>query len=123
MELDSISTRTSTTAAEGLSFAELKVTTGSSRKKLYTIRQRPADIKRLAGLQKHTTGKGAPKRLRVRVAGTKIAVTARTAEAAKVAGGGGSVGGGITRAHGHGRRRVGGPGQGVWRWVPKYTRE
>ena len=46
MELDSFSARMITTVAEGLSSVELKVT-GTSRKKLYTIRQRPADMKRL----------------------------------------------------------------------------
>ena len=66
MELDSFSTRIIVTVAEGLGSVELKVT-GTSRKKLHTIRQRPANMKRLAEVHKGTIGKGTLKRLRAKV--------------------------------------------------------
>ena len=76
------------TVAEGLGSAELKVTTGTSRKKLCTTRQQPADNKRLAELHKKTTDIDTLKHLRAKVADAKIAKTARTAETAQAAGGG-----------------------------------
>ena len=79
-----------TTLVEDLSSVELKVTTGTAREKLYTIRQRPADMKRLAGVRKKAVGKGALKRLRAKVADAKITKAARTAKTAKAAGGGGA---------------------------------
>ena len=91
MELDSFSARVINTAAEGLSSVELEVTTGDrSRKKLHTIRQRPAGMQRLVEPHKQTIGKGTLKRLRAKVADTKMAKTARTAETAQAAGGGGA---------------------------------
>ena len=79
-----------TTLAEGLSSVELKVTTGTARKRLYTIRQRPADMKRLAEVRKRAVGKGALKRLRAKVADAKITKAARTAKTAKATDGGGA---------------------------------
>ena len=59
MELDSFSAGMITTFAEGPSSAELKVT-GTSRKKMYAIRQRPADMQRLAEVRwARAAGRGA----------------------------------------------------------------
>jgi len=88
-ELDFSSARMITTVAEGLSSVELTtVTTATSRKKLYTIRQRSADNKRLAEQHKVTIDKDKLKRLNVQAAAGKAA--AKTAKTAKTAGGGGA---------------------------------